>query len=77
MHRHSFLPSYLSPFLAALSHLNPTNALPESTALLQKRQTVYDTNIVEIDTEAASHNRDFFTFLTVRYFRSTRIKLCT
>jgi hypothetical protein len=70
MHRHSLLPCYLTFFPAAFSYINPTYALPESTGLLQKRQTVYDTNIVEIDAESKDHNRDFFTFLTVRYIWS-------
>ena len=70
MLHHSLLPPYLAVFTAVLSLLSSVHALPESTVALQKRQTVYDTNIVEIDTEAESHSRDFFKFLTVCHIPS-------
>ena len=64
MHRHSFISSLSALSLLALAQLQ--NVQAEQSSALQKRQTVYDTDIVEIDEEEAVHSRQFYKFLTVR-----------
>ena len=69
MYRRSFLSCFISLALLLTQFHSVQAEQSLSSSHIRKRQTVYDTNIVEIDAEAENHSREFYKFFTVREAR--------